>query len=178
MNKNDLRIMKTEKAIRKAFHQLLQEKPVNKITVKELSELAEINKTTFYSHYDTIFNLIETLENETVDYIVENIRDFKRLFNDTDRFIDDLYEVLLDCGADDIILLNGESKYFSDRIKGEIMKDIGVEMMEKIDDRKYRTIALFVFNGLLGLIKNSETVQKEDLSYIKDFVSGKYHEVG
>jgi len=50
MNKNDLRSIKTEKAIRKAFHQLSQEKEVSKITVRELSQRAEINKSTFYAH--------------------------------------------------------------------------------------------------------------------------------
>ena len=45
--KHDLRYIKTEKAIRKTFHELLQEKDINRITVKELTERAEINKTTF-----------------------------------------------------------------------------------------------------------------------------------
>ena len=47
--KHDLRYIKTEQAIRKTFHELLQEKDVSKITVKELTERAEINKTTFYA---------------------------------------------------------------------------------------------------------------------------------
>ena len=45
--KHDLRYTKTEKAIRKTFHELLQEKDIRRITVKELAERAEINKTTF-----------------------------------------------------------------------------------------------------------------------------------
>ena len=47
----DLRVKKTERAIRKAFYELMLEKPIPKITVKELAERAEINKTTFYAHY-------------------------------------------------------------------------------------------------------------------------------
>ena len=49
--KHDLRYIKTEQAIRKTFHELLQEKDISRITVKELTERAEINKTTFYAHY-------------------------------------------------------------------------------------------------------------------------------
>ena len=43
----DLRIKKTKRAIRRAFAELIKEKPMEKITVKEIAERAEINKTTF-----------------------------------------------------------------------------------------------------------------------------------
>ena len=62
--KQDLRYIKTEKAIQKAFHELLQEKTLQKITVKEIAERAEINKTTFYAHYETLPDLIDHLESE------------------------------------------------------------------------------------------------------------------
>ena len=48
----DIRVKKTKRAIQKAFVALLREKPIEKITVKEIAERAEINKTTFYSHYE------------------------------------------------------------------------------------------------------------------------------
>ena len=47
----DIRIEKTEKAIRNAFLELRAAKPLEKITVRELCSLACINKSTFYSHY-------------------------------------------------------------------------------------------------------------------------------
>ena len=50
----DIRVKKTKRAIQKAFVALLREKPIEKITVKEIAERAEINKTTFYSHYETL----------------------------------------------------------------------------------------------------------------------------
>ena len=50
----DIRIEKTERAIRNAFLELRAAKPLEKITVKELCSLACINKSTFYSHYEDI----------------------------------------------------------------------------------------------------------------------------
>ena len=44
----DIRIEKTERAIRNAFLELRAAKPLEKITVKELCSLACINKSTFY----------------------------------------------------------------------------------------------------------------------------------
>lgn len=55
----DLRIKKTKRAIRSAFAELIKEKPMEKITVKEIAELAEINKTTFYAHYETVYDLVD-----------------------------------------------------------------------------------------------------------------------
>ena len=51
----DLRVEKTEKAIKNAFIELRSQKPLEKITVKELCAEARINKSTFYSHYQDIY---------------------------------------------------------------------------------------------------------------------------
>ena len=53
----DKRIVKTKKAIKDTFLQLRAKKPLEKITVKELCELAYINKSTFYCHYKDIYDL-------------------------------------------------------------------------------------------------------------------------
>ena len=49
--KEDLRVRKTKRNIKHALAQLLQTKPLNKITVTEIAKTAEINKGTFYLHY-------------------------------------------------------------------------------------------------------------------------------
>ena len=76
-NKSDLRIRKTEQAIKNAFIELRAKKPLEKITVKELCELALINKSTFYSHYEDIYALSEAMEQETVESIIGSIDHLK-----------------------------------------------------------------------------------------------------
>lgn len=56
-----LRISRTEKNIRNAFIKLHSKKPLEKITVKELSEAVCINRTTFYRHYSSIYALSEII---------------------------------------------------------------------------------------------------------------------
>lgn len=60
----DLRIEKTERAIRNAFMELRARMPLEKIRVRELCAAACINKSTFYAHYTDIYALSETLEKE------------------------------------------------------------------------------------------------------------------
>ena len=62
----DLRIEKTENAIRNAFIQLRAKKALEKITIKELCEAALIHKSTFYSQYRDIYDLSDTMETEVV----------------------------------------------------------------------------------------------------------------
>lgn len=69
--KSDARVHYTKMRIREAFLNTLREKPVNKITVKELCEKAEINRATFYSHYADAFDLLEQIEKEELGKIAQ-----------------------------------------------------------------------------------------------------------
>ena len=54
----------TQKIIKEAMIELLEEKPLHKIKVKELCEKAGINRATFYNNFEDIYNLYEKLEND------------------------------------------------------------------------------------------------------------------
>lgn len=61
---NDHRIKVTKMLIRKAFLSLLEKKPIQSISVKELCEEAGLNRGTFYSHYSDIYKLKEDIEED------------------------------------------------------------------------------------------------------------------
>lgn len=69
----DLRVQKTEQNIRSAFLKLRKAKPLEKITIRELTEAAMINKGTFYHHYRDIYALSEALENELMEKVASVI---------------------------------------------------------------------------------------------------------
>ncbi len=58
MNKSDRRARKTQSSIKQILIHLLKQKELEKITVTELCELADINRSTFYSHYCDIYELL------------------------------------------------------------------------------------------------------------------------
>ena len=90
--RTDLRIQKTEQAIRNAFIELRTKKPLEKITVKELCALALINKSTFYAHYEDMYALSEAMEQETVDSIIGSIAHLKDYTTESyDIFTRELY---------------------------------------------------------------------------------------
>ena len=69
----DIRIEKTERAIKQAFMELRAEKPLEKIRVKELCDRACINKSTFYAHYQDIYALANAMEDEMVEAVVASL---------------------------------------------------------------------------------------------------------
>ena len=73
----DLREKKTKRSINNAFLQIRSKKPLEKITVKELCELAEISKATFYLHYKDIYDLSDTLQQQVITDIVSHLENPK-----------------------------------------------------------------------------------------------------
>ena len=74
MRKNDARVRYTQRVLKESFLSLLREKPVNKITVKEVCKLAELNRATFYAHYSDCFALMESIEQEILEAFEQSLR--------------------------------------------------------------------------------------------------------
>lgn len=64
INDNDIRVRRTKKLLRNGVAELGKAKSVNKITVKELTDLVEINRGTFYLHYNDVYDLVDSIEDE------------------------------------------------------------------------------------------------------------------
>ena len=173
--KHDLRYIKTEKAIRKTFHELLQEKDISKITVKELTERAEINKTTFYAHYETLPDLVNTLETENINYIINNLDQVQLLYTNPDLFIDNLYHNLKDCNIAKISQNRNKNVVFLQKLKERIEKELEEQQIHPEDYKKISALLLFVFHGILGVVSadiDDEIVLNTIKSFTKNGISG------
>ena len=82
--KTDLRVIKTKKAIRDAFAELLSEKDIHKITIKDIADTAMINRKTFYNYYAGVYAVVDEIENEIIMAFNEALRDvdFKQLLRE------------------------------------------------------------------------------------------------
>ncbi len=78
--KLDRRVIKTKRAIHTAFARLLTEKELNNITVKDIADLADINRKTFYNYYAGVYAVVDEIENEVIqglEQLLEEI-DFQK----------------------------------------------------------------------------------------------------
>ncbi len=66
-HKSDRRILKTEKLIQESFIDLSKGKPISEITITEICNKADINRATFYAHYNNRDDLLHKIENNLLN---------------------------------------------------------------------------------------------------------------
>lgn len=69
--------IRSRKLIRQAFVDLLREKSLQKITVTDIITRADINRGTFYAHYQDTRAVIEQIENEIIDKMLKLLGEFR-----------------------------------------------------------------------------------------------------
>ena len=62
--KDDRRAAYSKKMIRESLYELMKTKPLNKITVKEICDCADVNRSTFYAYYMDIYDLHQKITKE------------------------------------------------------------------------------------------------------------------
>lgn len=63
----DRRVRKTKSQLRAGLAQLMREKSIREITVKELVDKVDINRSTFYLHYSDIPGMLKEIEDEILE---------------------------------------------------------------------------------------------------------------
>ncbi|WP_281198406.1 TetR/AcrR family transcriptional regulator [Staphylococcus schleiferi] len=114
----DRRVRKTKTAIKNAMITLLKTEKLDKITVNQIADVADINRATFYQHYLDKYDLLDQIEQEMIEQMqinfnekimrlkaVENAEEAAIVFKEIPRAVltimhDDLdwYRVLLTMG--------------------------------------------------------------------------------
>lgn len=121
----DLRVEKTRKNIINAFIELRSKKALEKITVRELCELTQINKSTFYAHYQDIFALSDSIEADLVSNIVKGLSRPEAIFERPDVFT---RELIMACVAQRnlirIIFSGNQEGHLSRRLETSIKEFI------------------------------------------------------
>lgn len=71
--KTDRKTRYTQMVLQDSLIELMKDKPISKITIKELCEKADINRSTFYSHYTDQYNLLRIIEDDVFLWLKEAI---------------------------------------------------------------------------------------------------------
>lgn len=72
--KQNQRIKLTKQLLKNSLVELLHKKPIGKITIKEICENAEINRSTFYLYYTDQYALLAEIENELIEHAQEHLK--------------------------------------------------------------------------------------------------------
>ena len=96
--REDRRIRRTKRLLIQALTKLMQQKQVNEITVKELTDLADINRGTFYLYYKDIFDMLEKIENELFGKLegIIDLREYEGISKQVKPILCDLFTLIED----------------------------------------------------------------------------------
>jgi len=72
----DKRILKTKQRISDAFLKLIKEKPYSKITISEIAKIAEIERKTFYLHYNCIEDVYTDIESQIISELEAEVNKY------------------------------------------------------------------------------------------------------
>lgn len=157
--KIDRRIRKTKTQLRNGLAVLMQTKSISEITVKELVDAVDINRSTFYLHYTDIYDLLQKTEDDLLEQIKNIIHEHAKTDDTTEAtfpFMEDIFETV-DANREIFQALIGSNGDISFTHKVEdIIAQNTIYRLEKmfpdnVQDLKY--YYSFCLTGAVGLIK-------------------------
>ena len=166
----DLRIQRTKKSIINAFIELRASKPLEKITVKELSDLAFINKATFYTHYKDIYDLSEQLENEAINTVLKDIPHPEYLITNPKQGIIELISAISRQGSlFDTLFSGSRQSILIERIEYNLKGHIYSTYPEyKIDLKKDILLSVLIQGNFHAFISHTKENFNEVIDIIGD----------
>lgn len=146
----DRRTKYTKSVIRQALFELLQEKPLAKITVTDICKLADINRSTFYSYYEDVYALLTSIQNELFENVVFTLNT-DDWYTDLLKLVDenkDLFQVLIGPHGDPSFIR--QLFYLGYDSSMRIWQKLYPNVSNTILDYSYAYLA----NGIVGILEN------------------------
>ena len=144
----DLRTQKTLKALRNAFLQLRAKKDLERISVKELTQLAEVSKATFYLHYRDIYDLSDFLQREVITNILNGISNPSYCITDSTRFTRELTDAFYaQRSLVDILFSGGQASILPMRIEEGVKEYIFAEYPDLKDNVMFHVLLTYQVQG-------------------------------
>ncbi|MQS76222.1 TetR/AcrR family transcriptional regulator [Companilactobacillus halodurans] len=152
----DIRTQKTQELITNIFIDLLKEKPMNKISVAEITRKANIGRGTFYIHYKDTYDLydqlISKIINDLTELFDENYPDtqdspnFQALSNSLISYISTHKTVF------QLLIRDTHGRDIINSIKDIFIKKIMIEEQGDEKDTRYRAFVSFSVSGIIGVL--------------------------
>ena len=156
----DRRIRKTKKMFRQGLVQLMSEKKLNEITVRELSLLVDVNRGTFYLHYRDIYDLLEQIENEMFIVFYKAINKYSVVeLNGTPLpiFLEAFQFVAQNADMCKVLLSNNGDISFVEKLKSVVKSKSfngWSEYYKTSNTENYEYFYNFMISGCIGILQH------------------------
>ena len=172
----DLRKQKTRQSIRAAFLQLRQTNAPEQIAVKDLAQLAQISKATFYLHYRDIYDLGEQLQLEAITELLCKIPDPMIVLDDFAGFMEQMVSAIAQDHAGISLLFSGpQMVFFPIRLETQLKKYIFDRKPELEKDDAFNVqLSYHIHGGYYAYMQHESNLGS---SRVKDNIYGIYKSV-
>lgn len=156
--KLDRRKKYTKMVLKDSLLELLKDKPISSITIKEICENADINRSTFYSHYSNQYDLLYAIEEEFIKEMVETLSRFNSIKEeDALKMTENVLEYIASKSELCQILLSENTDIQFQKKGMMIMKQLIYQNWEtkiEVDPELFEYLSLFVVSGSIHVIKS------------------------
>lgn len=157
VNTNDRRVKRTKKLLRDSLFTLLQQKSINEITVTELTEVADINRATFYFYYTDIFDMLDQIQIEAYEMFESVLQGTEEFINSPEAFAKYIENILLFCKSNPTIARFVITREYNNnkvlsKIKKLLAKNVPVAKENYSQEDPRRFILNFALNALTGTV--------------------------
>lgn len=152
--KTDARILHTRHALRTALLELLRDKPVDDITVKEVCEKASVSRATFYKHYKDCYDLLHQMEQIMLEKYLRALNITNPV--DVNQLADAVFDMIAENA--ELFRLVYNCKHNEQRIQQlialakEPTVNLWKQMLNNISDTEVQLLFSFIANGLVNTI--------------------------
>lgn len=154
--KTDRRVRKTKKLLLHALTTLMSQKKINKITVKELTDLADVNRGTFYLYYKDIFDMVDQVETDLFESFSKAFYEYStttKSYQGMLSFFTFVFEFIEENTEICRILLGPDGDYhFIEKFKNTI-KQHQPSIDDTISVSKLHYYRPYVISGSIGIIQ-------------------------
>ncbi len=150
--KNNRRAQMTRLLLRTALIELMQEKPFNEITIKEICEQADLNRTTFYLHYADQFALLADVENEVYQKTLETLQNVKPTVDAPGMIETFLNYIKSNASLFRILFFDGGSEGFRSRFIQNMLGNLRVNIPLSCAAAEEPYILCFLMQGSVHMI--------------------------
>lgn len=165
----DLREKKTKRSIKNAFIKLRSAKALERITIKELVESAEISKATFYLHYRDIYDLSDSLQKELIQDILQSLDQPELFLTDTTAFTSALFYAFSNHHSMiEILFSDSQSAILPLSIEKELKEYIFKIIPSARDNAKFNILLTYQILG--GYHAYQQYYQNYGIDYIVDVI--------
>ncbi len=166
--KNNRRTILTKRILKESLMELMLQKNISQISIKEICEFSDMSRSTFYLHYQDQYDLLHDVEEEALEKTFETLNNLDGAFNTIESIETLLEYIKANKETFGTLLCQSENEDFQNSLLDNIAQHIKKNIPELSNTNNEKYVFTFIMHGSLNIlrewIRNNFDVPVKDLA--------------